>query len=160
MAAYGTDQGLTDWGAANGYTLTGSITNTVLRERGSAYVDALYGPRFIGKPVAWDQDRAWPRTGASVWGLAIPEDETPQAVINASYAAAFAEDGSPGLLSVTHTPGKAKVLTKVGSLSWTPVQGNGSAASAWMPVLTVADGLLAPFLIGGLHGNGVAAMVV
>lgn len=159
MAAYGDDAGLAAWAAANGYTLTGDATSAVLRERGSAYIDALYGPRFNGVPAAWDQDLAWPRQGATAWGLAIPADETPAAVVNASYAAAVAEDGTPGMLAKTFTPGDAKVLTKVGSLSWTPVAG-ASGVSAFMPVLTVVDGLLAPFLVGGIHGRGVAVMVV
>lgn len=160
MAAYGSDDGLTAWLTANGYTISGSITAAVLRERSSAYIDALYGPRFVGQIAAWDQELSWPRVNAKVWGHAIPETEVPQVVVNATYAAAYAEDGKPGTLSATYTPGSAKVLTKVGELSWTPVQGAGGSSASWMPVLTVVDGLLAPLLIGSTAARGVAAMVV
>ena len=159
MAAYGTDAGFNGWLDANGYEFAGDLPESVLRERASAYIDALYGPRFVGVPVSVTQDLAWPRSGATAWGMAIAGDATPAAVVNSVYAAAYAEMKSPGTLSATYTPGQAKVLTKVGDISWTPVQG-ATGATSWMPVLTVVEGLLAPFLVGGIHGRGVAMMVV
>ncbi|MCD1619137.1 hypothetical protein K7H20_13790 [Salipiger manganoxidans] len=157
MAAYGTDEGFTAWLSANGHTLPGSLTAAVLRERASAYIDALYGPRFVGKPVAWDQDLAWPRLGATAWGLAIPSDEVPGAVVNAVYAAAFAEAGSPGLLARVVDPAGRVKSAGAGPAKVEFFEADGQYLAV---ILSGIDGALAPLLIGGIHGRGVGVMVV
>ncbi|WMT85572.1 hypothetical protein NO932_11600 [Pelagibacterium sp. 26DY04] len=153
MAGYGTDQGFTDWLSENGFTLPeGAPSIAVLRERGSSYIDGTYGSRFSGVPTGgFAQERAWPRTGAKAYGQAIGSDVIPDAVIKASYVAAFAEAKAPGSLSVTYTPGTTKVLTKVDKIEW-DVIGDASAAGAMIPVLSAVEGLLAPFLVpvGGI----------
>ncbi|MEO1948486.1 DnaT-like ssDNA-binding protein [Thioclava sp.] len=158
--AYGTDAGLTTWLDANGYTLPGSLTAAVLRQRASAYIDGLYGPRFTGRPADVTQADAWPRTGATAWGQSLADDVTPAAVENATYAAAYAEAGSPGMLSPTYTPGSNKIVTEVKGIKWEVVPFSGTGPEAFLPVLPVIDGLLRPFLIGGLPGRKPAVMVV
>lgn len=149
MAGYGSDEAFTDWLDANGYTLPdGAPTEAILRERGSVYIDGTYGPRFSGSPTGgFAQERAWPRTGAEAYGTAIGDSVIPDAVIKASYAAAYAEAVTPGSLATSYTPGTAKVLTKVDKIEW-EVIGKAEGANGGMSlVLTSVEGLLAPFLV-------------
>lgn len=98
---YGTDQGLTDWLAAQGHTLPGDAPSlAVLRARGSAYVDG-YEPFWTGQRTdGVMQESAWPRAGA-VAGctVPIPDDVIPIAVVTATYRAAWLEGSAPGTLS-------------------------------------------------------------
>lgn len=67
MAAYGTDQGFTDWLAEQGYVLPEDApAPAVLRARGSAYVDG-YERFWTGQRTGGVmQELGWPRTGATV----------------------------------------------------------------------------------------------
>lgn len=152
MAGYGTDDGFTDWLEANGYSLPDAApAPAVLRQRGSTYIDGLYGPRFSGSPVEGAaQDREWPRTDATDrYGNAL--NGVPQRVIDASYYAAYAEALSPGSLSTTYTPGTAKVLTEVKGIKW-EVVGDASKPGSMIPVISAVEGLLAPFLVQPVPG--------
>lgn len=135
--AYGTDIGFTAYLAAMGYTLpVGSPTAAVLRARGSAYLDAVYGGRWTGHqtdPVT--QVDQWPRTGAKVRCItAIADDVIPLAVVNAAYRAAWLEASTPGTLSASVTPGgrvsrqKADVLERAFFDDGAAVAGGGSVA--------------------------------
>lgn len=148
MAGYGADDGFTDWLTANGYVLpVGAPSASVLRQRGSAYVDGLYGPRALGAPTGgYVQERAWPRTGATAFGSAIPDDAIPNAWVEASYAAALYEAQNPGGLAVVATPGEAVKREKVGSLEVEYQAAQGGALEAATPMLLTVEGLVAPFL--------------
>lgn len=152
MAGYGTDQGFTDWLSANGYTLPdGAPTDAVLRERGSAYIDATYGSRFVGTPTDPSQEREWPRKDATIFGAAIASTDVPQRVVQASYQAAWIEASSPGSLSNTYTPGTQKVLTEVKGIKWTIV-GKADGSRDMVPVSTAVEGILAPLLVSAVPG--------
>lgn len=166
MAGYGTDQGFTDWLAGRGYTLPGTApSEAVLRQRGSDYVDAVYGPRFWGTPTGGvSQERAWPRKNAEVYGEVVPDTDIPQAIITASYLAAWQEASEPGSLSVIASATDTIRREKVGPLE-TEYQGASRmqegkpydplAPSANTPILTEIDGLLKPFLVLGDYGVGI-----
>lgn len=148
MSGYGTDEAFASWLLLNGYMLPGTApTAAVLRQRGSVYVDGLYGARFTGAPAGGvDQDRAWPRTGASdTFGNAIGSSAIPARVIEASYFAAYLEATTPGILSKTFTPAEQKVLTEVKGIKWTVV-GDSSKMNGSVMVSTVIEGLLAPLI--------------
>lgn len=147
MAGYGSDDGFAAWLSANGHTLPATApAPAVLRQRGSDYIDGLYGKRFSGAPTApLTQERAWPRTGASIHGADIPADAVPTAVINASYAAAWREGQKPGSLSVAVTPARQVKRVKAGSTEVEFASADASVASA-VPVLSEVEGLLAPLL--------------
>src|SRR5690348_10363784 len=106
---YGTDQGLNDWLAAQGYTVPDTAPSlAVLRARGSAYVDgyeAFWTGTRTGGVI---QEEAWPRTGARLNCVtAIPDDVIPPAVISASYRAAYLDAVTPGILvGATAAPGQ------------------------------------------------------
>lgn len=148
MAGYGDESAFAAWLIANGYTLpVGALSPAVLLQRGSAYIDGLYGPRFTGVPTGGiAQERAWPRTDACAHGVAIGSTVIPSMVVEASYFAAYAEALHPGSLSTTYTPGMSKVLTEVKGIKW-EVVGDASAPGSMIPVLSAVEGLLAPFLI-------------
>lgn len=106
--AYGDDAGFETWMETMGYVLpSGSPDVAILRARGSAYIDATYEPLWTGtRAEPLSQADAWPRTGATInCTIAIPDDLIPNAVINASYRAAWIEASNPGALSGVVTIG-------------------------------------------------------
>lgn len=149
MAGYGSDEDFDAWLAANGYELTEEIGRSVLRQRGSAYIDGLYGARFSGTPTGGiSQERAWPRTGATAYGAAISDSQIPEAVVQASYAAAYYEDQNPGGLAVAISTAQAVKREKVGSLEVEYFGADGvTALEAATPTLLAVEGLLAPLLV-------------
>ena len=146
--AYGDDNGLTAWLDANGYTLpAGAPAPAVLRQRGSAYIDGLYGARFSGVPTSgFAQIDAWPRIGAEAYGQPIPSDMTPVAIEHASYAAAYQEAIKPGSLSVSASQGGALKRKKIDTIEKEYFEGSGDAVADATLKLSAVEGLLAPFL--------------
>lgn len=148
MAGYGDDPGFAAWLIANGFELpVDAPAPAALRQRGSAYIDGLYGTRFIGVPTdPLGEERAWPRTGAVVGHTAIPDDVIPAAVINASYFAALQEAQSPGSLSITVTGSTRVKRKKIGQLEKEFFEGSGDAVLDATPLLSSVEGLLGPYL--------------
>lgn len=144
MTPYGTEAGFTEYAAAMGYTVPdGAVLPAIVR--GSVYVDGVYGDRFTGRPTDPNQDRAWPRTGAAVFGSTLASDIVPKRVEHAAYEAALAELRAPGSLSIVVTPNKRIVEVKAGSAG-VRYSDQGDAVDGAIPVLTVVEGLLAPLL--------------
>lgn len=155
MSGYGDDTGLDAWLASNGYVLPpGAPTKPVLRQRGSSYIDGLYGPRFGGNPTGgFAQERAWPRSGAIAFGQAIPDDLIPVPVINSSYAAAYYEAQNPGALQAVAS-GQAQIKReKTDVLETEYFVGSGDALADATPLLSAVEGLLAPFLTADIDGG-------
>lgn len=152
MAGYGDDAGFAAWAASNGYTVpVGAPAVAVLRQRGSAYVDGLYGLRFSGVPTgAFAQERAWPRTGAKAYAVEIDSATIPVAVVQASYFAAFQEANEPGGLTVTASASGAVKREKVGPIDTEYFEGSGDALADATPTISAVEGLLAPFLVPDL----------
>lgn len=119
MAAYGSDAGFQDWLAANGLTLPATApTPIILRTIGSAYVDGAYEPRLYCSQRAdpFMQELAWPRRGATVNRMPVPDDIIPQAWINASYRAAYLEAVTPGWAQVGRDPSRLTKREKAGQV--------------------------------------------
>jgi hypothetical protein len=148
MAGYGDDAGFTTWMADNGLSVsTGDVTVAALRQRGSAYIDGLYGPKFSGLPVSgFTQERAWPRTGACAFGQPIPDSVIPIAVIQASYYAAYQEAVMPGSLAVAAANSGALKRKKIDTIEKEYFEGSGDAVADNTIRLSAVEGLLAPFL--------------
>jgi len=151
MAGYGDDQGLADWLAENGYTLpSGAPAAVVLRQRGSTYVDAVYGARlYCSQPTGGAlQERAWPRTGHFVNHLAVPSDVIPLAWVNASYRAALIEAMKPGTLMATIDPLRRVKRQKVDMIEREFFDGGALEAGEGGTALINAeiDGMVAPLL--------------
>lgn len=158
--AYGTDESFAAWLAANGFTLPQGASPAVLRARGSAYLDAVYGPRLIcSAPTGGiEQELAWPRTGHYVNGALVPSDAIPAAWVRASYRAAWLEASVPGSLSLTVNPNQRIKRQKVGPIE-REFQDNGAAeaGSASVVIDSEIDGMVAAYLC---PPRGPAIMVV
>lgn len=147
MAGYGTDQGFTDWLTMNGHVLPESApAPAILRQRGSQYIDGLYGSRFSGQPTGgFTQDRAWPRVGACAHCQTIPSNIIPVAVEHAAYAAAFQDALKPGSLSVTATSAGTLKRKKIDVIEKEYFEGSGDAVADNTLRLSAVEGLLAPY---------------
>ncbi len=96
------------------------------------------------------QGTAWPRTGVTDCnGDAVPDDEVPIEVEQATYLASMAELVSPGVLTPTITPGKQKKSEKIDVITnvfMTPaeqgVKGSLDPVETLRPVLTMVNDLL------------------
>lgn len=149
MAGYGDDTAFAAWLAGNGYTLPeGTPTPAILRQRGSNYIDGLYGSRFSGVPTGgYAQERDWPRTGAKAYKAVVPDDVIPVQVENASYEAAWHEANNPGALAVATSASAAVKREKIDVIETEYFAGSGDAVADATVVLSSVEGLLAPFLI-------------
>lgn len=149
MAGYGTDEGLTAYAAANGLTLPEGGNLAAARQRGSLYVDAVYGGRFPGQPTGGiSQEREWPRTGAvDAYGNELPSDTVPSRVEWAAYEAAIVEVSDPWALSPVAVAAEMVKREKVGPIEQ-EFFASGSAAEALTPTVTAIDGILRTLLVG------------
>lgn len=147
MAGYGSDTGFQDWLVTNGYVLPeGALAPAILRQRGSQYIDGLYGSRFAGQPTGgFEQERAWPRTGAEASAQTIPSGVVPVAIEQASYHAAYQEALSPGSLSVAASASGAVKREKVDVLEIEYAAGSGDAVADATVRLSAVEGLLKPY---------------
>ena len=145
--AYGDDAKFEAWMASNGYSLpSGAVAVAVLRQRGSAYLDGLYGARFSGVPTGgFEQERSWPRVGASAHGQPIPSDIVPVAIEHASYHAAYQEAVKPGSLAIAVTAAGSLKRKKIGPLEKEYFEGSGDAVADGTLKLSAVEGLLSPF---------------
>lgn len=162
MAGYGTDAEAQAYWTAAGYTVPdGNVT--AARQRGSVYVDGTYGWRFPGQPTGGaDQDRAWPRTGATdVYGNAIGTDVIPQAVVNASYEAALLELQSAGSLSsVVSNAGRVTMERVEGAVTvqYASPGAGADIVSDNTPISTLIAGILYPIIGSSLLMPAVAVV--
>lgn len=162
MAGYGDDIAFAAFLASNGYTLpVGAPASAVLRQRGSAYLDGLYGARLAGAPTdGLAQERAWPRTGATAYCTTVPSDLIPVQWVNASYYAALHEAENPGSLAVAASAAGAvrREREKVDVIETEKeyFAGSGDAAKDATVTLSAVEGLVAPFLISELTSGFVA----
>lgn len=162
MSGYGSDAEFDAWMAENGYaTSSGDLTVAQLRQRGSDYIDGLYGLRFRGEPAGGiDQERAWPRAGAKAGKTPIPADAIPRNVILASYHAALHEGANPGSLAVAAANSGALKRKKIDTIEKEYFEGSGSAVTDNTIRLSAVEGLLAPFLIPETAPAGVGLWAV
>lgn len=112
--------------------------------RASSAIDGQYGPRFPGKKAGGrEQGLAWPRAGAidHCAGEAIPEDEIPVGVVNATYELALAELVSPGSSTPTVTPGQVVQSERVGPISTSYFEPAGGLDAQRQVLFAVEDAL-------------------
>lgn len=152
MAAYGSDTGFADWLASQGFTLPVGADAAVLRNIGSAYVDAAYEGRLTCSRRAggFTQELAWPRKGHSINGQAVPEDLIPPAWINAAYRAAYLEATSPGFATGSSNPNRIRKRERVeGAVEVEYFGANDvaqSGAASGVTADAIISGMLAPWL--------------
>ncbi|WRH62042.1 MAG: DnaT-like ssDNA-binding protein [Fuscovulum sp.] len=136
--AYHAQRGNAAWAAAS------STDREAALLRASDWLDGYYIHRWPGSPAAGgDQTRAWPRVeaidryGNTLTGI-------PARVERAAYEAALFEVLTPRSLAPRVVQSETKVLTKVGSIQWTPM-GKGELAES-LPFLASVENILAPII--------------
>ena len=133
----------------NGTGVTGADSFVTVAEC-EAFALAYFGASLAGSPTAkegalrrafvfmsglrWRAD-LWPTFGGTI----------PQGIKNGQHVFARAEFQSVGVLSPSVTLAGAKVLTKVGSLEWTPKDGDNTVEAA-RPVVTMGFDFIRPWL--------------
>ena len=153
MAGYGDDTAFNAWLAENGLTLpVGAPSVAVLRQVGSGYVDAAYEWKLwcSTRTGGFTQERAWPRTGASVYNAAVPSDLIPPQWIQASYRAAYLQAVTPGWATGGTDPSRITKREKAGEVEREFFEaGKGAAVGNAAPGFRVdpmIDGLVVPWL--------------
>lgn len=142
-----------DWQAyatSMGWTLSGDTdTFEANLRRATAYLDRIY--RWVGRRADDDQALAWPRI---VWdtdedGYAIPSDEIPAGIVNATYELAYLENQGNDLLSYTDGAAIKRRKVKAG-----PVESETEylAGSSVESRVVAIEGLIRPYLSGGQVG--------
>lgn len=158
--AYGDNAGFTAYAEAAGYVIPDGTTDAQIsaaRQRGSLVIDR-FEPRFNGSRTGgFAQVSAWPRTGASTYyGEAIPSDVIPEAIVSASYEAAYLELTSPGSLSPVVTGSSTVKREKVGSLEIEYATSSSTdiadIVAMATPVVTAIEGMLWLFMCPVLPG--------
>lgn len=173
MTAYGDLTGLKAHWAALGYDI-GSLSDTELDElrmAASEFVDG-FGFRktpsgatiilFSGKPTGGrDQVRQWPRTGASdTFGDAYETDETPPAIIRATYEAAYFAAQNANGLNKAFKADQIVQSRKVGPLArsfFEPKSENGMPPTR--PKIPAVEAQMALVTSGGDNAFGITGIV-
>mgnify|MGYP001037212149 CR=1 FL=1 len=132
--AYGTTQGLTDYAAERGITLTG--TAPTLLALAHDYIEAQ-----SYKGTAVSADARWPRTGVYLDGFLLASDSVPVQIVNAEYEAALAVDAGNDPAGALTSGVKRE---KAGPVEIEYTDGGVSAT-----VNRRLDALMRPFLAGG-----------
>lgn len=148
MSGYGSDIEFSNFLTSNGLTVPDSPAPAALRERGSSYIDGVYGPRFPGYPTGGvEQERAWPRTDVTLYGTAVATDAIPSRVVTASYWAAYYAATRTGGLGAVFVPGQAVKREKVEGLEVEYFEAADGAGMVGVPIFPEIEGLLGPVLI-------------
>jgi hypothetical protein len=127
--------------------------------RASVYIDGRYRKLLASgvwqslfpgvKTEGRGQARKWPRTGAEDYeGHAIPSDQVPVEVEQATYEAALRELVEPGSLSPDFVAASTVKRQKVGPIEeeFSVAAGADGAASV-RPVIIIIDEMIAPVLV-------------
>lgn len=157
VAAYGTDTAFLEWLEENGFSLpAGSPSPSVLRARGTAYVDG-YETFWTGaRSGGVMQELGWPRSGATLnCTIAIADDVIPPPVVNAAYRAAWLEASTPGILAgPVVTAGKRVKRNKVDGAVEREYFDDGAAKMGAGPAFidSMIDGALRQFVCDSTSG--------
>ncbi|MET3790658.1 DnaT-like ssDNA-binding protein [Aquamicrobium terrae] len=162
MAGYGSDGEFEVWLSGQGLSLPADAPAVAaLRQRGSDYVDATYGPMLTcSSPTGgFDQERAWPRTGHRVSGQTIADDVIPTAWVRASYRAAWLEATNPGWASGSIDPNRRVKRQKVDTIEREFFDSAAAAEGGVTGVVGNVDagiaGMVTPFLCPEMDGIGI-----
>lgn len=133
------------------YPNDGDIENALLIA--SEWLDGTYRSRFHGYKVGQrDQQREWPRTGATDrYGYAVSSETVPVEITNATFEAAIRELQTPGALLTDYTQSVYKRVAISGSISVEYRDRNANEVQLEIPAV---DHALEP-LIGGAFEESV-----
>lgn len=136
-----------------GYSLTGKMTVDIEQacRRGTRWLDATYGARFIGLPSSPDQALEWPRKNAVWRGEPVESSIVPSRLKNAACEAAQRELSTPNSLSPDYVPAQAIKQESIGDISTTYQDAKGTIADV-APIISVVDGMLSGFISAKMTG--------
>lgn len=131
-----------------GYNVTGFSDDLIEQacRRGTRWIDATYGSRFIGKVATPTQSLEWPRKEAVWRGELLDSATIPKTVKNAVCEAIWRELNKPNSLSPDYVQAEAVKQEQVGDLSVTYKDGKGTAADV-TPIIPIIDNILSGLLI-------------
>lgn len=155
MAGYGDDMAFAAWLADAGLSLpVGAPLPAVLRQRGSDYLDATYAARLdrSAPTGGFDQERAWPRTGHMVLGMAVGDADIPSAWVRASYRAAWREATTPGWATSSRDPSRMTKREKADVVEREFFEPGETAGASGANIDAMIEGLIGPFLCGEYGG--------
>lgn len=141
--SYVTIEEFTDHASSFGYNITNYDTNAIEQacRRGTRWIDATYGNRFIGKVANINQSLEWPRIEATRRETALDSATIPKQVKNATSEAIWRELTAPNSLSPDYVLANAIKQEQVGDLSVTYKDGTGSVDDV-TPIIPIIDNLL------------------
>lgn len=144
--AYGSTPGYKAWADERGVSYAGILDATIDDARlvASEFIDGTYRSQFPGlRTDGRDQDREWPRSGAvDREGYAIPSDEVPVEILNATYEGVRRELADPGSLAPDIAVGGGSIKReKVGPLE-TEYFGDGSVTATFRAIELALGSLL------------------
>lgn len=110
--------------------------------RATAYIDGVYGSRFIGEATSFEQSLEWPRKRAKFRGQLFPDDEIPLKLIAATCEAAFITAIDPAALTADYSASSQIVREKVGELEVQYADKSGLSLDGALPKYSVVENLL------------------
>ena len=154
---YGTVSGFQEYNLARGRSISELWYDAYIQAAlvvASEWLDNAYDKIWFGYAVGgYTQERKWPRASAMTTSTPVyvfREDETPEAVLQATYEAAFREATKPGCLLLAFTPQKYKSASISGAIDVEYVVPNdASEIQTQMPII----GLLMEPLIDPRRGS-------
>jgi len=151
--SYCTEDTFDDYAELHAYAVTVGDTEAAL-VRATTSLDAQYRRLYPGtKTNGRDQGLEWPRTGAiDMGGVALPDDEIPQEIIDATCELALRELSSPGSTQPDLDRGGEIHRLKAGSVE---IEYGANAAAT--TTFSVVDGILSSLIPVGGSGGGTSA---
>lgn len=131
-----------------GYNVTGFSDDLIEQacRRGTRWIDATYGSRFIGKVATPTQSLEWPRKEAVWRGELLDSAIIPQPIKNAVCEAIWRELNKPNSLSPDYVQAEAVKQEQVGDISTTYKDGKGTVEDV-IPIIPIIDNLLSGLVI-------------
>lgn len=146
--SYVTDADFKAYAEQYGYNVTGFSDDLIEQacRRGTRWIDATYGNRFIGKVANSTQSLEWPRKEAVWRGELLDSATIPPPIKNAVCEAIWRELNKPNSLSPDYVQAEAVKQEQVGDISTTYKDGKGTVEDV-IPIIPIIDNILSGLLI-------------
>lgn len=144
--SYVTTDEFNEYSKKYGYNLVGFKDEDIEQacRRGTRWLDATYGNRFIGKVASVNQSLEWPRIEAVWRGCSVNDAIIPLAIKNAACEAIWRELTEPNSLAPDYIQSEAIKQEEIGEITTIYKDGKGTVEDV-LPVVTIIDRLLSGF---------------
>lgn len=129
---------------AVGHDVSGYTDETIEQalRRATAYLDGVYGSRFIGEASTFEQSLEWPRKRAKFRGKFFADNEIPAKIIAATCEAAFITSRDPSALTTGFNTEAQIVREKMGDLETQYADNATTTLAGALPKYSVIENLL------------------